>query len=157
MNKWIGLSATFLVVLLLAGYFLVYDEGKVTVRVPVLEGNKEEALQHIEALDEMIGISAKYMPFDVRMDSHPDVSGYLEITGSDKLNNNNISSYDRLIAYVNGMKTMKVYPVDSYYWKRTGNEFKMLEIYFRRNEENGVREQYIVLTPNELKLYFSNK
>lgn len=129
------------------------DEPTVTVRVALPEESVEGVLGFFGKLDPRNKISTKYVPFDTRLDSHPKLAGYLEITGPAKVNGIGNSKED-LIAFVNGLKSQKLLPVENYYWNRDGNEFRLLEDHIRKNEAEGINQQYIVIDAKELRMVY---
>lgn len=147
-------SLWLLTLLVLAGCS-AWEEKTVTVRFPVPEESVQNVMKFFKELDPRNMVSARFVPFDARIDSHPRISGYIELTGKAEIDGIG-DTKETLAEFVNGLKSKKLLPVDEVYWQRDGNEFRWLEEYVQKNEKRGIKHQYIVLSKDRLRLIYNN-
>jgi len=94
-------------------------------------------------------IKSKYFSFDRTLKSHPDVVGYLEIY-TDGVTNIGIESS------VNGI-LWECYPESAVYLDINGDLPSKLKGTIELNKKLGIKNNYIVLDNEKLKVYFSRK
>jgi len=117
------------------------------ISVPVLEECEGFVLDFFSTLRRQHGVNYTYNKFNIILESHKEIIGYIKVKKSDSRKVNLLPKFMLLKS--------QCYPVVSYRVSRNHPyAFTVIERKIIENEKNGITNNYIVLDNGDIYLYF---